>query len=397
MYWRWQRRIPANFLAPFGQDVAIEAMGKEHMSTLELDWSESLGHRCVIKVTPWDQGLGAVAIDENEASGISLQQLGDWLFRHSDNAIAAWRSTFPDDVERALASLPSHQALAAEIAVKSTASLDLLVSNPLLFWALCDRGDFAKSPITLIEKTCQQKQRVLCGRLGLAGTKQQIKLLKRAKTVGLSKDELRSYLQLLKHQSVCNYLSHSRGELGYELPLLMKHPWLAGCPARALIPLLSNQEHRVIFRDTLRMIDDITELQQCTTANALNRLHDRLVVELNQWRGRELIRNEYGQPVPLPEPPLAATDNIIPITSQAELIEEGREMHHCIASHLKSVVDGKFAVYRMTAPERLTIEVLVMSGGQLVLREVRGKCNHLPSDASNSIIEAWFSKGATKP
>ena len=42
--------------------------------------------------------IGAVAIDENEASGISLQQLGDWLFRHSDNAIAAWRSTFPDDV-----------------------------------------------------------------------------------------------------------------------------------------------------------------------------------------------------------------------------------------------------------------------------------------------------------
>ena len=72
-------------------------------------------------------------------------------------------------------------------------------------------------------------------------------------------------------------------------------------------------------------------------------------------------------------------------------------MHHCIASHLKSVVDGKFAVYRMTAPERLTIEVFVMSGGQLVLREVRGKCNHLPSDASNSIIEAWFSKGSTKP
>ena len=64
-----------------------------------------------------------------------------------------------------------------------------------------------------------------------------------------------------------------------------------------------------------------------------------------------------------PEPVLPATDNIVPITSQAELIREGREMRHCIASHLKRVVDGKFAVYRMTAPERLTIEVLVWGEG----------------------------------
>jgi hypothetical protein len=257
-------------------------------------------------------------------------------------------------------------------------------------------GDFDTSPIPLIDRASGQKQRVLCNQVGLAGTRQQVKLLKRARDAGLSKDELRSYIRLLKHQNVCNYLSHSRGELGYQLKLLMKHPWLASCPARALIPLLVGGEHWIIFRDILRMTDDINELQQCTTINSLNRLHDRLVVELNQRRSRELIRDEYGEPVPLPEPPLPATENIIPITSQAELIDEGREMHHCIASHLKSVVDGKFAVYRMTAPQRLTIEVLVMGGGQLVLREVRGKCNRLPSDASNAIIETWLSRGSLK-
>lgn len=371
-------------------------LDKTFDTALEIDWSASLGHRCIVRVEAWNQGLGATAIDDDEVASLSLQQVGDWLFSHTDTAIADWRATFPDEVERALASLPSHQARAADVAVQSTSSCDLLVSNPLLFWSLCELGDFDTSPIPLVDRASGQKQRVLCSQVGLAGTQQQVKLLKRARDAGLSKDELRSYIRLLKHQNVCNYLSHSRGELGYELKLLMKHPWLASCPARKLIPLLSNSEHWTIFRDILRMTDDINELQQCTTINALNRLHDRLVVELNQRRGRDLVRDEYGQPVPLPEPPLPATDNIIPITSQAELIEEGQEMHHCIASHLKSVVDGKFAVYRMMAPERLTIEVLVMGGGQLVLREVRGKCNRLPSDASNAIIEAWFSKGSLK-
>ena len=103
------------------------------------------------------------------------------------------------------------------------------------------------------------------------------------------------------------------------------------------------------------MLDNISALQQCASINALNRLHDRLVVDLNQRRGRELIRDERGQTKSLPRPPIPEGENIEPVDSQMDLIQEGKEMHHCIASHLRSVVDGKFAVYRMTAPERLTI------------------------------------------
>ena len=371
-------------------------MRKAFNTELEIDWSESLGHRCIIKVAPWDKGLGGIAIDEDEQTDITLREVGDWIFGLTDPAVLTWKESFPVDVLFALEAMPSHKARLAEYASKSYPVRDLLLSNPILLWGLCEYGFLNDVTLDEIEELTRLKQRDLCTHLKLEGTQQQVRLLKRMSGVSRTKDELRSHIRLLKHQAVCNYLSHAKGELGVDLHLLTKHLWLASCPARALIPLLSNREHWIIFRDILRMTDDITELQQCTTVNALNRLHDRLVVELNQWRGRELIRDEYGQPVPFPEPPLPETDNIIPITSQAELIEEGRVMHHCIASHLRSVVDGKFAVYRMMAPERLTIEVLVMGGGQLVLREVRGKCNRLPSAASKAIIEGWFSKGALK-
>ena len=367
-----------------------------YSESLEIDWTQSLGHRCLVTVAPWNKGLGGIAVDDDEQADITLREVGDWVFGLTDPALLTWKKSFPVDVLTALETMPSHKARLAEYASKSSSINDLLLSNPIFLWGLCEYGFLDNISVDEIEELARLKQRDLARHLKLEGTQQQVRLLKRMSGVSRTKDELRSCIRLLKHQEVCTYLSHAKGELGADLQLLTKHPWLASCPARALIPLLSNQEHWIIFRDILRMTDDITELQQCTTINAINRLHDRQVVDLNQRRGRELIRDGHGQPVPLPEPPLPATGTIIPITSQAELIEEGQEMHHCIASHLKSVVNGKFAVYRMMAPERLTIEVLVMGGGQLVLREVRGKCNRLPSDASNAIIEAWFSEGSVK-
>jgi len=368
-----------------------------YSGSLEIDWTQSLGHRCMVTLAPWHEGLGGIAVDEDEQTDVTLRHVGDWVFGLTDPAVLEWKESFPVEVLLALEAMPSHKAFLAEYAAKSSYVRDLLVSNPILLWGLCEYGFLNEITLDKIDALTSKKQRALCAYLKLEGTKQQVRLIKRVADVRLSKDELRSYIRLLKHQEVCNYLSHSRGDLESELKLLMKHSWLPGCPARALIPLLSEREHWIIFRDILRMIDDINELQQCTTINALNRLHDRLVIELNQWRRRELIRDDSGQPLPLPLPPLPATENIVPITSQTELIEEGSDMHHCIASHLKSVVDGKFVVYRMMSPERLTIEVLLVGDGQYLLREVRGKYNKPPSPDSMGVIERWFTDEVNKP
>ena len=368
-----------------------------YSESLEIDWTQSLGHRCMVTVAPWNRGLGGIAIDDDEQTDITLREVGDWVFGLTDPAVLMWKESFPLEVLSALEAMPSHKARLAEYAAKSRSARDLLVSNPILLWGLCEYGFLNGISIGEIEELTRLKQRDLCQHLKLEGTRQQVRLLKRMSRVSRTKDELRSYIRLLKYQEVCNYLSHAKGDLWQDLKLLMKHSWLAGCPARVLIPLLSQQEHWIIFRDILRMLDNISALQQCTSINALNRLHDRLVVDLNQRRGRELIRDERGQPKSLPTPPIPAGENIEPVGSQMDLIQEGKEMHHCIASHLRSVVDGKFAVYRMTGPERLTIEVLVMGDGQCFLKEVRGKHNKLPSQQSMEIVERWFTNAVDKP
>ena len=371
-------------------------LDKTFNTALEIDWTESLGRPLRLVVSTWTEGLLVQSFEDGDKEDLNITEVADWCFKTADVAVEQWRASFPVDVRSAIEALPRHNALIAHLAVRSDSVKDLLTNNPLLLWCLCERGHINSSDLDAAETLARHKQRNLCQRVGLNGTQQEVRLLRSAAAVPFNNDDLRAFFRLLKKPGVCNYLSHQKVISADDIQLLLRQPWLANCPARSLIPVLRDQGYRRIFSDVLRMLEDISALQQCKTVAALERLHDRLVVNLNDGRSKELIRDERGHPLSIPTPPLAATEHILPITSQVELIEEGREMHHCIASHLKSVVDGKFAVYRMIAPERLTIEVLVRDGGQVFLREVRGKYNCPPSSASMTVIEKWFSDGSNK-
>ena len=365
-------------------------LNKTFDTALEIDWTKSLGRPLRLVVSTWDEGLLVQSIGDGEKEDLNITEVGDWCFKTADLAVEQWRASFPIDVRAAIEVLPSHNALIAHLAVRSESVTDLLINNPFLLWCLCERGQINSEDLDAAETLARKKQRILCERVGLNGTQQEVRLLRSAAAVPFNNDDLRAFFRILKKPGVCNYLSHQKELLADDIQLLLRQPWLANYPARSLITALRDRGHLRIFSDVLRMLENISVLQQCKTVVALERLHDRLVVELNESRGKQLIRDELGQPLPIPTPPLSATETIHPIRSQAELVEEGREMHHCIASHLKSVVEGKFAVYRMMEPERLTIELLVMDGPQCFIREVRGKHNRDPMDTSMALIKGWL-------
>jgi hypothetical protein len=268
----------------------------------------------------------------------------------------------------------------------------MLATNPVLLWLLIDRRVIGAESAEQINHLLGDKQVKLCSLVGLSERKQVVKLLKKAASLKLQKNELESFVELLEKPAVCDYLSHQKTISPAVLKLLRTNQWLVLSKARVLIPSLCQPEFRRIFDDVLRMIEDLSQLQNCATTAALQRLHDNLVEELNESRGTKLIRDHMGNPKPIPPAPLQSAYSIEPITGQVDLVKEGREMRHCIASHLFSAVSGDYAVYRMLEPERLTIEIVVTDWGQCFLKEVRGKGNRLPATASMDIIEKWFSE-----
>lgn len=358
--------------------------------TLKVDWSQTIGHECLLELRGWNNGATASVIRGDEIEPITLTDVGEWLFEVDDPAVAAWKLTFPDQLLQGIEALPSHRCKAIALAATHEKVIDMLATNPVLLWLLIDRRVIGDESAEQINHLLGDKQVKLCSLVGLSERKQVVKLLKKAASLKLQKNELESFVELLETPAVCDYLSHQKTISPAILKLLRTNQWLVLSKARALIPSLCQPEFRRIFDDVLRMIEDLSQLQNCATTAALQRLHDNLVEELNESRGTKLIRDHMGNPKPIPPAPLQSAYSIEPITEQIDLIKEGREMRHCIASHLFSVVSGDYAVYRMLDPERLTIEIVVTDWGQCYLKEVRGKGNRLPTSNSMEVIEKWF-------
>ena len=357
---------------------------------LHIDWSQFLGHECTLTISSWAENLIATTARGGQVEEIALSHVGEWLFEVDDQAVNLWKQTIPSNVLDAITNLPSHRCTLLEMAVTEPRIQDLLLSNPVLLWRLFDVKLLPQELTSENEQLLNQKQRDLCRLVGLTGTKQQANLLKLATQRQLSRDQLLTYIELIKNAEACQFFSHHKSVTPEIINVLKTNTWLVSCKAKALIPALCSPQWRRIFDDVLRMLEDISALRLCTTTTALQRLHDRLVEDLNERRGTKLIRDKDGQPKPIPEPPLQSGYSIEPITRQIDLIKEGRLMKHCIASHLFSVVSGDYAVYRMADPERLTIEILVTQWGQCFIKEVRGKGNKLPSAEAMQVIEQWF-------
>ncbi|EHQ58026.1 hypothetical protein OMB55_00017700 [gamma proteobacterium HIMB55] len=355
---------------------------------LHIDWTSMIGHPCELVIDTWDDGLSVVACTADGQMSLELSAVGDWLLNLEEAAVSEWLGFVPPGLRQSVMSLPSNRAALLQAASENKTVAELLISNPVLLWRLVDEEilDLAE----LDHATLELKQTELCKLLGLKGSTQQVKLIRKAANGGLSKGATRAFLSLLEIDQVCTFFSHQAEIAEAKITLINKHPWLVSHPIRSLIDELKDAETRRIFDDVLRMLDDISSLMRCKTVRALMRLHDRLVAELNARHDRNLVRDVAGNLLPFKAPPLVGSEHIEPIEDQLDLLREGREMGHCISSYLTSVLAGDYCVYRMLEPQRLTIGIVITAWGQCYLKEVRGKGNSMPSDEAMGIVTSWF-------
>ena len=242
-------------------------------------------------------------------------------------------------------------------AIDAPVIVDLLASNPLLLWLLVDNGLLGLVSLGEINRRLSVKQKQLCKDLGLSGTNQQVKILKRAAAARLSATQVRQLREVLQQEQICSFLGHRQEISASTIDILRRYPWIVRHPSRTLVDALASSETLRFFQDVMRMLVDLEPLYACRTSAALQRLHDALVEDINRDDGFAFFRDDSGEIEELPRPPLPGNEFIRPLTTQQDIVAEGREMRHCIASYVGSVLNGDYYVYQMTAPERLTIGV----------------------------------------
>lgn len=101
------------------------------------------------------------------------------------------------------------------------------------------------------------------------------------------------------------------------------------------------------------------------------------------------IRNEEVADI-WPSPPLTGTQSIVPITSLKELALEGHIMRHCVAGLTLEILQGKYFVYRISAPQRCTLS-LRFRDGQWTVDQLLGRNNAAVSDPTVcQEVEEWL-------
>ncbi len=171
-----------------------------------------------------------------------------------------------------------------------------------------------------------------------------------------------------------------RGAWFFRLPMARRH-WLT-----AEVLAIQNREASAPGLALLPRRRRIGGFQREKDAVAYLLRRQRLLDHLGSTVRDVLGRNGS---LPWPEPPLPGSDLIQPITSNTELVEEGKQLRHCIADYADHIAVGVYYAYRMTGPTRSTIG-LKWNGHQWALDQLRGGANSSIEEEQAKKVHAWI-------
>jgi len=115
-----------------------------------------------------------------------------------------------------------------------------------------------------------------------------------------------------------------------------------------------------------------------------------LILAQIEQEGNRLRRYDAsGHALDFPPAPFTDTEQIQAITTPDGLQLETQLMRHCVASYSNRIYDGQYAIYKVLAPERLTLG-LSLRNGRATLDQLRGVANHAPSAEAQAMVEQWL-------
>ncbi|MEL7638072.1 MAG: PcfJ domain-containing protein [Solidesulfovibrio sp.] len=276
---------------------------------------------------------------------------------------------------------------------------ELAVNAPIVFWLLAEcLGDQASTEDILGLTRCRRRD-ILGKALG-DSSNSLLNFLCKLDKFSYELTDLER-LRLLVAGKAWVGLRHM-GRLNWQvLKLFLKQDdWLDYSGVRRLLHVPQGAVALERFNQWKRVAGDIqriaavlqlqplTErLKQVRDHAQLRRLHDTLTARLNRQRALE-IEGRFQKPFPLA--PLPGDQVIQPITNVSDLLDEGTAMHHCVASYIDLIFEGKSFIYKVLAPERATLQIVRLPDGKLRVGQLKLACNAETSQETVNQVSNWF-------
>ncbi len=326
----------------------------------------------------------------------------------------------PDTVRRACR-FPSHQWALCVLLHYQPLVGDLVDTNPALAYGLANnqvfRGTREETTVTHALLHALQKQRDLLGWLGFPGTTAVVKLFRK-----LAPEDVDPYV-LLRLRSALSSDGDILGMLAHHPRItgdmfdLVTHTRLrplvtqqllaevastedreaAGRVADTLIAALSLMR-RMQRREALRPFESIAAVDRFLQGVERDYLQFQAMQEQRRQLWEDAIRaSTRSGGSPLPPPPLPGTETIVPLTSNLEMMEEGRHMNHCVGMMSFMVRAGDLYAYRILRPQRATLAITPAPGGHWRVFQLRGFNNAKVGRQTREAVERWLREASWRP
>lgn len=94
--------------------------------------------------------------------------------------------------------------------------------------------------------------------------------------------------------------------------------------------------------------------------------------------------------VTFPPPPIPGNDSFIPLTRPHDLADESRLQINCVRTYMDRVLSGDTYIYRIVAPQRATLSIVLAADGSWYRSELKAFKNGRVHGTTETIIDNWL-------
>ena len=306
-------------------------------------------------------------------------------------AFRAFRSFIPEALAKTCEEIPGRQMTMLMLLKASPAAAELAEGNRALAFALSHPEFFRERYSTLqgAAIVAKRRQREIAAWLGFPETDSAAKTLTKLAGASIFKQSLRALRSSMESPDAKKILSHltriNMGVLGF-----LAEDELCGLVPMSFLQEVSEKKEEDmsaqsadVFYRCVRMTRELGEAMRRPSS----------IEKLDDWHRETWVKwVEKNPPLPqtFPKPPIAGSPTIQPILDANGLIEEGKQQSNCVGCYANRVRARQTFIYRVLAPERATLAIVLGPGGQWVIDELKLRSNQACSHLTKKYVTDWL-------
>lgn len=361
---------------------------------LVINFSEALGYECVVKLTPWTNGV-SWSCSAEDASIETLEEMGvPFSILVSTQEACQWLSTFPEGLLNKLVKYEEKFRGTTYGLVwclsRSSNACELFLDSPVLAWLIIISASTlqwdAEHTLSLFSK----KRTAIIDECGFTNSKAVLNLLLKCR---FARFDLNEYQLITKPNLLISskYLSHLPYIDERLLKLIDRFPQFKTSNLINQFGQNWSWDHfDQSFDDTINMGEELgipkilSLILACNNLRSLKQLHDKLAVKINEKECSNTPLIYYT------EPPVRGNEFVIPITNNHALMNEGTVQHNCVASYHNRIILRKYYVYKILKPERATLGLKLKEGKFHSIDQIKICFNSDVSKKTLEQVEEWL-------